>query len=359
MRKVLIVSLHRKDRSPSQRYRYEQYISFLEHHGFEFRFSPLLNEKDDRTFYSNSSLFRKGWIYFKALAKRTGDWWSANQYDIIFIQREALMTGSVFFEKRFGHSKAKMIFDFDDAIWLHNVSTANRRFAFLKNPLKTGTIIKHSDLVLAGNIYLADYAASFNDNVRIIPTTIDTDKYFPPQRDKNKKTICIGWTGSFSTIQHFATAIPALKKVRDKFGDRVKFKIIGDSNYYCKELETQGIAWSAITEVEDISEIDIGIMPLPDDEWTKGKCGLKGLQYMAIGIPTLMSPVGVNTEIILHGVNGYLPQNEDEWVSILTSLVEDADLRERIGNAGRNTVVERYSVNAWKEKYLAAFNSLS
>jgi glycosyltransferase involved in cell wall biosynthesis len=214
-------------------------------------------------------------------------------------------------------------------------------------------------MVFAGNQYLADYAAQFNKNIVIVPTTIDTEIYVPKKKGTSPQTICIGWSGSFSTIQHFAIAIPALKRIKEKFGSKVVFRIIGDANYYCKELETQGMAWIAETELEDLSEIDIGIMPLPDDQWSKGKCGLKGLQYMALGIPTLMSPVGVNTEIIQHGVNGYLPGSEDEWVDILSKLTENEDCRSRIGDAGRQTVIEKYSVEAWKEKYLEYFNRLT
>ena len=289
---------------------------------------------------------------------RTKDWFRMNRYDIIFIFRDALMTGSTFFEKRFSRSKAKIIFDFDDAIWLQNVSDANRLLAFMKNASKTGKIIGLSDLIFAGNQYLAEYSAQFNKNISIVPTTIDTSVYVPRKREGENKSICIGWSGSFSTIQHFATAIPALKKIKKKYGSGVRFKIIGDKNYYCAELDTWGDAWVAVTEIEDLSQIDIGIMPLPDDEWAKGKCGLKGLQYMALVIPTLMSPVGVNTEIIQNGVNGYLPNTENEWVDILSGLIENKELRERIGKAGRQTVIDKYSVEVWKQKYLDNFNKL-
>ncbi len=359
MKKVLIICLHREHRSPGQRFRYEQYISYLEQNGYQFDRSVLLNVKDDKAFYSKGNYFRKAFILFKTWMIRTRDWFRMNKYDIIFIFRDALMTGSTFFEKRFARSAAKIIYDFDDAIWMQNVSEANKGLAFLKNASKTGKIIGLSDLVFAGNQYLADYASQFTGNIVIVPTTIDTDIYIAQKDKKNGNTICIGWSGSFSTIQHFATAIPALARVKEKFGSTVSFKIIGDATYYCKELDTQGVAWKAATEIEDLSQIDIGIMPLPDDEWSKGKCGLKGLQYMALEIPTLMSPVGVNGEIIQHGINGYLPQTEDEWVEQISELVNDKEKRARIGKAGRQTVEEKYSVIAWRQKYLDHFNRLT
>jgi glycosyltransferase involved in cell wall biosynthesis len=359
MKKVLIICHHRANRSPGQRFRYEEYIPYLEANGYTFHTSILFNEKDDKVFYSKGKYFSKAIIYGKALLKRTKDWFAMNRYDIIFIFREAMMTGSVFFEKKFAGSNAKIIFDFDDSIWLQNVSAANKKLAFLKNAEKTPDIIKVADLIFAGNQYLADYAVQFNKQIAIIPTTIDTDVYVPQKKQANEKTVCIGWSGSFSTIQHFSLAIPALQKIKKKYGDKVCFKIIGDGSYYCQELQTAGVPWKAATEIEDLSDIHIGIMPLPDDEWAKGKCGLKGLQYMALGIPTLMSPVGVNTEIIQNGINGFLPDTEDEWVDTLSELIEQRDRRISIGNAGRKTVVDKYSVLAWREKYLEYFNQLS
>jgi glycosyltransferase involved in cell wall biosynthesis len=357
LKKVLIICHHRENRSPGQRFRYEQYIAYLKENGYTFRTSLLLNEKDDKAFYKKDNYPRKAFIYLKTILKRTRDWFTMNRYDIIFIFREASITGSTFFERRFAKSKAKLIFDFDDAIWLQNVSDANKKFAFLKNASKTADIIKLCDLIFAGNQYLADYAAQFNKNVTIVPTTIDTDIYVSTKKE-DSDTVCIGWSGSFSTIQHFATAIPALQRIQQQFGNKVSFKIIGDGNYYCKELNVKGEPWVAAIEVEDLSKIDIGIMPLPDDEWAKGKCGLKGLQYMALGIPTLMSPVGVNSEIIQQGVNGYLPVTDNEWVDTLIKLIEDKEWRKKVGEAGRQTVLDKYAVKIWKPKYLEHFNSL-
>jgi len=354
----LIICLHRPNRSPGQRYRYEQYIPFLQQNGFQFDISNLLNEKDDKNIYSPGNYFKKFLIYLKTWRIRIKDWSRMNRYDIIFIYRDALVTGSTFFERKFSRSKAKVICDFDDAIWLQNVSAGNRRLAFLKNPAKTSKIIGLCDLIFAGNQFLADYALQFNKNVVVIPSTIDMNVYQRKEKKDNSGTVCIGWTGSPTTVRHFITAIPVLKKIKEKFGEKVEFKIIGDKNYYCAELETQGEAWAAATEVEDLSQVDIGIMPLPDNEWEKGKCGMKGLQYMGLGIPALMSPVGANLEIIQDGVNGYLPASENEWVERLSMLVEDKALRERIGNAGRQTVINKYSVEAWKQKYLDNFNQL-
>lgn len=356
-KKVLIITNHRKDRSPGQRFRFEQYLDFLSSNGYEFHFSNLFNEDDDRKLYSKGSIIDKFLIYRKCLKVRKDNLKNINDYDIIFIFREALMTGSIKFEKAFSKSKAKLIYDFDDAIWIPNVSDANKRFEFLKDYSKTSKIIELCDIIFAGNQYLADYASKFNDNVKIVPTTIDTDEYIKQTVNKSDK-ICIGWSGSITTIQHFEYAIPFLKELKNKFGNLIEFKVIGDANYVNEELSIKGMAWNKETEIRDLSTFDIGIMPLPDDEWANGKCGLKGLQYMALEIPTIMSPVGVNSEIINDGVNGFLASDINEWVDKISLLVESEKLRIEIGINARKTVEDNYSVKANKQLYLEFFNNL-
>src|SRR5690606_5632004 len=187
-------------------------------------------------------------------------------------------------------------------------------------------------------------------------TTINTKKYKKIKVPKSNK-IVIGWSGSITTIQHFEYAIYFLIKLKNKFGAQIEFKVIGDANYVNEELSIKGLPWNKQTEIEDLSTFDIGIMPLPDDEWAKGKCGLKGLQYMALEIPTIMSPVGVNTEIIQDGVNGFLASTEEEWLSKLGLLIQSEELRKKLGKAGRQTIIERYSIEANKDKYLALLST--
>lgn len=356
MPKILFLAVHRPNRSPSQRFRFEQYLHFLNQQGFQHNFSYLLNENDDAFFYKRGYYFKKLSIIIKSFVKRLKELKRADEYDIIFVQRECFMLGSSYFEKKFSKSKAKLIFDFDDSIWLQNVSEANKTFAWLKNPRKTAEIISCSHLVIAGNPYLQKFASQYNPNSVIIPTTIDTNEYIKIKTAQSSKTIYIGWSGSITTIQHFEFALPVLKKIKLKYGNLIHIIVIGDSTYRSDELKINGKPWNKETEIEDLSQFDIGIMPLPDDEWAKGKCGLKGLQYMALEIPTIMSPVGVNTEIIQDGENGFLAATEDEWIQKLSLLIESPELREKLGKAGRKTVVEKYSVEANKQKYLDAFN---
>lgn len=358
MPKILFLTVHRPDRSPSQRFRFEQYLNHLKNNGYEYDFSFLINSDDDKIFYSKGNFVGKTIIVLKSFCKRLIEVLNAGNYDIVFIQRESIMLGTSFFEMIFSKSNAKLVFDFDDSIWLQNVSEGNKSFAWLKNADKTSDIIRYSDLIFAGNKYLYDFAKKYNSNVTIVPTTIDTNEYIKIAQQKNNEKICIGWSGSITTIQHFEYALPFLKKIKEKFGESVYFKVIGDGKYKNIELDINGLAWKKEEEIKELSSFDIGIMPLPDDEWAKGKCGLKGLQYMALEVPTIMSPVGVNNDIISDGENGFLAFTENQWIEKIELLINNASLREKIGKAGRQTVVEKYSIEAWKYKYVDLFNYL-
>ena len=358
--KILFLVAHRPGRSPGQRFRFEQYLNYLREHNFETKVSFLINEDDDKVFYAKGKYIHKFLFVLKSLWIRRKDLKIARDYDIIFLYREAHMLGITWFEKRLRKLGKKMVVDFDDSIWLNDISNGNRNLAFLKRPLKTNKIVALCDMCIVGNRYLSDYALQFNRNVVIIPTTIDTDLYPPRQYldNSDQPNIVIGWTGSSTTIKHFSLAVPILQVIRMKYGKRVSFVLISDEPYVGHLEGLEFVKWNRTTEVMDLQRIDIGIMPLPDDAWARGKCGFKGLQYMALEIPAVMSPVGVNTEIIDHGRNGYLASGEDEWVNILTTLIEDNELRKNVGREGRKTVMQKFSYISQKDRYITIFRNL-
>lgn len=363
MPSILFITDHRLNRSPSQRFRFEQYLSYFEQQGYTWQLSELISEKDDAVLYQAGHYFQKAWIMVKSVFIRLKDVQRAKQFDIVFIQREALLLGSAYFEKQF-YKQSNVIFDFDDSLWLLDVSNENKKFSFLKNPDKTKIAIANAHAVIAGNNYLANFAKPFNNQVVVIPTTVDTHWHKPlsnttasDSKDGESSKIVIGWSGSITTIQHFELAIPVLKIIQQKY-PQVEIQVIAQVAYTHPELHIISKCWNALTEVEDMNVFDIGLMTIPNDEWAKGKCGLKGLTYMACGIATVMSAVGVNTEIIQHGVNGFLVTTDAEFESCLSQLIENKALRIQLGNAGRETVEKYYSVNANKDKYLAVFNQL-
>jgi glycosyltransferase involved in cell wall biosynthesis len=354
---ILYIVHHRLNRSPGQRYRCEQYLRYLEEAGFSYTFSPIIKTShEDYCLYQSSRITDKAFVFLKSFFRRIRDVFRAYRYDYIFIYREAFLTGSVFFERLLKWSGAKIILDFDDAIWLPDISEANKKLSFLKRPGKINDIINLSDIVIVGNEYLRQYASRMNPNTVIFPSTIDLDYYqYVPKKTTENQTIVIGWSGSHTTIKHFETIVPVLKMIKQKFGEDVVFKVYGDKNYHNEELNITGIQWSHETEVDVISSFDIGIMPLPNDQWSQGKCAMKGLQYMGLGIPAVLAPVGMNKDVIQHGVNGFLASSEDDWMNCLSELVKSKELRLKLGKNGRLTVEQKFSCQQLHDRYVDIF----
>ncbi len=357
LKKILFIVHHRKDRSPGQRYRFEQYFDYLEKNGVECHLANIISEEDDQVLYSHGNYLKKGMIALNAYKKRWSDLKNVKDFDLIVLYREAILTRSTVFERKFAKSGVPMVFDFDDAIWVKDVSAGNQSVSFLKNANKIQKILPLCAHITAGNQYLKEFALKYNPNVTVFPSTIDTDKYMELERQETGQVI-IGWVGSHTTVKHFEQSIPVLKRLKQKYGDKVSFTLIGDPNYKNDELGIVGVPWSNEREVELFNKLDVGIMPLPDNEWTRGKCGMKGLLYMSVGKPAVMSAVGMNTEIVEEGVNGFLPIGEEEWFKVLSSLVEDDELRKKVGANGRTTVEERYSLKSQQERLLKLYLSL-
>jgi glycosyltransferase involved in cell wall biosynthesis len=358
MARLVFIAPHRPGRSPSQRYRLEQFVPHLQGKGWEVVYMNLLDERDDRVFYRPGHFFAKAMVVLRGFHRRWRQVRSLREHDVVVLHREAFMTYGTWFERAIRRRVRALVFDFDDAIWLLDVSEANRALAWAKDPGKTRRIIRMADHVTAGNAYLADFARRSNPHVEVVPTVIDTDHYRPQPRPAGGPVV-IGWTGSLTSLKQFQWAVPLLRGVKERFGDAVVFRVIGDAGFVEPVLGVRGIAWRPHAELEDLAGIDIGIMPMPDDEWSRGKCGFKGLLFMALGLPVVMSPVGVNATIVSDGVNGYLATTAAEWTDRLSRLVEDHDLRRAMGERARRTVEERYSVNAWKEHLHHLYQRLS
>ena len=207
-----------------------------------------------------------------------------------------------------------------------------------------------------GNAYLAEYARRYNANVTIVPTTIDVSRYSLEAREPNDRPV-IGWTGTHSTYQHLDLLTPVLAELATRH-DFV-LRVIGPADYRMEGVTVENRAWRSDSEVDDLRGIDIGVMPLPDDPWSRGKCGAKALQYMGLAIPTVCSPVGVNSEIVTHGENGLLAGGHEEWLVALSSLLECEAERRRLGLAGRETVETRYSAQVHAPRVAAILRAVA
>ncbi len=275
------------------------------------------------------------------------------QADIIFVHRETTPLGLPWMEWVISRLfKKLLVYDFDDAIWMADNNSKNWLIRRLKDYGKVKRICCWSNEVSCGNQFLADYALRFNDNVKVIPTTIDTQFHHVPV-DHVNESITIGWTGTQSTLPYLNAVIPIIEKL--SFDYEFVLKVICNVKPDFDFPWLQFIPWNLNNEIKDLNSFDIGIMPLPNTTWAQGKCGFKILQYMALEKAAVASAVGVNTEIIEHGESGLLCRNLDDWYYNLQLLITDKELRAKLGKKGRKTVQLKFSKSANREKFLNLF----
>lgn len=261
---------------------------------------------------------------------------AAREADVVIVLRK---TFSTVFRILLRRSAKRLLFDFDDAIFCNSDGSASptrmRRFA---------AMVQSCDYVLAGNSFLAKAAARFNPAVTVLPTSVDIVKYGLPA-PKPADMVDLVWIGSSSTRKYLESALPALEAASQLIPN-LRLKIIADFTLRSEILEIDAIRWSEETEAFGVASAHIGIAPMIDNDWTRGKCGLKVLQYMAAGLPVVSSNAGVNAEIVQHEETGLLVSSESEWVQAIQRLAQDEVLRQRLGHAGQMRVKESYAQEA-------------
>ncbi len=354
--KVLAIVPAIYDTSPGQRYRIEQWEPILKDLGLEITYEPFENENLNKIIYQSGHLAGKLKEVVKGLHRRYNIVRSVQQYDAVYLYREAALLGPPVFERMIKQAGVPIVFDFDDAIFIRYKSPTNGYLSYLKFPGKIKDICRMSSHVMTGNEYLADYAREVNENVTVIPTTIDTNKYRFREKSDTGDKIVIGWTGSHSTVKYLDTLRPVWQRLAKE--ENFRLRVIGTPHYEIEGVEVEAIKWQSATETEDLQPLDIGVMPLTDDIWTRGKCGMKALQYMALGIPAVCSPVGVNSDIIQDGENGLLAADTDEWVEKLKLLIRSTELRKKLGAEGRKTIEKTYSAKIQAPRVYQIFASL-
>ena len=353
--KILFLVPYPTGNAPSQRFRFEQYFDLLSKHNIEYTISSFWTSRAWRILYRPGFYFEKlGWLLVGFFI-RWVDVARCLSFDLIFIHRECTPIGPPvceFFIARI--LRKKIIYDFDDAIWLPNTSTENKIARWVKFHNKVKSICRWSYRVSCGNEWLAEFARHFNPTVIVNPTTIDSARHHNPDlwESKNKKErIIIGWTGTHSTIFYLKEIEHILNEVEKKYP--VKIQIISNKNPNLNLKSSEYISWNKENEVEQLLQFDIGIMPLTDDDWAMGKCGFKALQYMALEIPCIASPVGVNSSIIQNNVNGFLCSSDQEWLQAFDILISNPAIRNNFGTEARKHVSKNYSVVSNSTNFLS------
>jgi glycosyltransferase involved in cell wall biosynthesis len=328
---------------PGQRFRFEQYLDTWADAGIDVEVHSLLTRDELSRLYRPEHHASKVAMMGRGFLRRLRDLTASRRFDAAWVYRDAFPLGYPVFERALAAIGPPYVHDFDDAIWMPNSTPANRLVAPLKFPAKTAIIARHAACVTVGNEYLATWARQHQVDVRVLPTTIDTDRYQPVEPGSRREPLCVGWSGSSTTIQHLRTVEDVLRRLQQERD--IAIRVIADVDYALPGAVVDHVRWREETEPDDLAAIDIGIMPLPDNEWARGKCGAKALQYMARAIPTVVSPVGVNTDIAAGGA-ALTATTHQEWYAAITQLLDDAELRRRVGAAGRQRVEERYSIRA-------------
>jgi glycosyltransferase involved in cell wall biosynthesis len=352
---IFILAPYPKGEAPSQRFRFEQYLDLLKNEGYIVEYHPFISIRTWKSLYVVGGHLKKIRGLLGGFLRRFLLLWRLRKADFVFIHREASHFGPPVFEFIIAKlMRKRIIYDFDDAIWLPNYSESNAAFQRLKAYWKVKFIMRWAYKISAGNNYLANFAKQYNQNVDIIPTTIDTINHHTLLSNHAVSKPVIGWTGSHTTMHYLDDLIPVLAELEQQFD--FEFVVISNEkpNYSLRSLRY--VKWNKETEIQDLALFNIGVMPLKADIWAEGKCGFKGLQYMALGITAIMSPIGVNTSIIQDEENGFLAQTPQEWKDKLTKLLHNSTLRKEIGLNGYKTIQERYSVTAVGPKFLQLFH---
>lgn len=325
--------------APNQRFRHEQWAPHLEQeHDIRLEFDAFESPELTRTLYQPGHRVRKARLVLRDAMRRWQVRLRAGEYDGVVVLREAMLVGGAWLEGSLRARGVPLIYDFDDAIWQLDRGV-NGLAAFARMPWKVGRICRLASAVTVGNAYLADFARRHNPNVHIVRTSIDADRFpaFPPP--EHEAPFTIAWTGSHSTLPHLETIRPALEALGRRVPTRLRV-VCDVAPAPFEHVALDFVPWRAATEAADLAPAHVGVMPLPDTAFTRGKCGCKALQYMAIGRPAVVTPIGINTEIVREGENGLWADTPEQWTAQLERLARDAALRTRLGAAARCTVLD-------------------
>lgn len=358
LKKILFICPYPEHVAPSQRLKFEQYYDHFREAGYQVDTSSFINDSFWQIIYKPGNLFKKVFYSISGYLRRIQDLFRLGSYDIIYIHLWVTPFGPPLFERLFRRFAKKMVYDIDDLVYLKDVkSNAHPVVSWIKGRKKPLYLMQAADHIITCTPYLDNFVRKFNQHTTDISSTIDTDLYKPKLDYTINHKPVIGWSGSLSTSKYLHLLDDVFRTLAKDMD--FKLKVMGDPDFSIEGVDVESIPWKEEYEVDVIRTFDIGVYPLPDEEWVLGKSGLKALQYMALGIPTVASGIGTIFRIIKNGENGFLVNNNEEWMHSIRQLILDKSLRERLGKNGALTVEKVFSINANIVNYLSVLDAVS
>lgn len=342
------------------RFRMAQFIDPLRERGIGLTMRPFLDSRQFHGLYTDSGVVRKAFEMIGPIASRITGIFDVGKYDLIFVQRETMFFGPGFFEWVYQKAgKVPLILDLDDATYLPYLSPSyGRAGSFFKFFGKTDNLIKRADAVVCGNRFIASHVESIGTKSVVIPTVVDTDVYHPVQKDN--KIPVVGWIGTHSTFEVLRSFMPVLQRLALKHSFILRIVGAGTNEIEIDGVEVQNLEWSLEREVSDFQTLDIGLYPITTTtsmtaDWILAKSGFKAIQYMAVGVPFVMSPVGTCAEIGMPETTHFNAEGEEDWYNSIERLLSDPKLREAMGDAGRRYSLENYPLSKQADKLAEVF----
>jgi glycosyltransferase involved in cell wall biosynthesis len=355
-KRVLFLTPYPPHCAPSQRLKFEQYYADFEAHGIEVAVSPFVSHALWRILYQRGHLLAKSVLTLAGYLRRLADWLRAGRFDAVYLHLWAVPFGPPWFEESLARRRIPVVYDIDDLIYLPRASSANAFLNRFRTEHRIARIMRAATHVIVSSEYLRRFALRHNPRSTVISSTIDTVLYQPRAHSSQTRSVTIGWSGSHSTSPYLHLLDGVLRQLARRFD--IRLLVIGDARFRLEGVRVEARAWTLERETADLAEMDIGVYPLPNEEWVLGKSGLKALQYMGMGVPVVASAIGAARGFIRDGENGFLAGDDGEWVQRLSRLIEEPPLRMRMGRAGRSTVERAFSVQVTAPRYLAILESV-
>ncbi len=352
--RVLALIPNQKGYSPGQRGSIELWEKFLAPEGITIHYEAFETDELRKIVYQTGHYARKTYEMVRAYFERIKLLRNLDEYDAVFVYREAALIGPAFLEKQIAKKKP-IIYQLDDPLFMPYKSPHSGYFSYLKFFGKIKEIIGLSKVVMVNSSHIREYAEQYNSNIWQVPSIVDTDQFvyrpFPEQPER----VCVGWSGSQTTVKNIKLVEKPLQELSQM--DICDIHFIGGIDFGLEGVKYTAQNWNAATEVEDLRKIQIGLVPLPDNSWNRRKFIMKSAQYMTLGIVPVGTPMGSNPEVIRHGENGFLAATDAEWVEYITTLVNDHALRNRLSRQAAEDAQAKYSLKATAPKVIEAFRA--